>query len=296
MFDSIVIGCGAAGMTAALNILRNGKTVLLIEKESIGGQIASSPKVENYPSIKEISGVDFSNNLFNQITDLGAELEFDEVTEVKKENDIFKVKTVYNEFESKTVVIACGAQHNTLNVPGIDKEGVSYCAVCDGAFYKGEEGTVIGDANTALQYVLLLSNICKKVNLCMLFDRYFGEQILIDKVEKKENVSIFKEISLVSVNGDSKMDSLTFKNTKTNETLNINSKAVFIAIGQTPKTDIYKELVDREKAYILTDEFMQTKTDGLYAIGDCRKKQVRQLTTAESDAAICAFNINRYLS
>lgn len=296
MYDTIIIGCGAAGMTAALNILRNGKTVLIIEKDTIGGQIANSPKVENYPSIKEISGLDFSMQLFDQITDLGAEMELEEVLDVEKVGDIFKVVTNYKTYESKTVVIAVGAEHNKLNAPGIDKKGVSYCALCDGAFYKGEEVTVIGDANTALQYVLLLSGICKRVNLCMLFDHYFGDQILVDKVEKKENVFVYRELSLESVNGNSDMESLTFRNTKTNELVTIESKAVFIAIGQTPKTDIYAKLVDRNKQYIITNESMETKTDGLYAIGDVRSKKVRQLTTAVSDAAIAAFNITKRLS
>ena len=296
MYDSIVIGCGAAGMTAALNILRNGKTVLILEKEQIGGQIANSPKVENYPAIKEISGVDFSMQLFDQISDLGCEMELENVESIIKDGDIFKVKTDYNEHEARSVVVAVGAEHNKLKAEGIEKSGVSYCALCDGAFYKDEEVSVIGDANTALQYALLLSGICKKVNLCMLFDKFFGEQILVDKVLKKENIEVFKEISLVEVTGNDKMDGLNFKNTKTGEMIHIESKAVFIAIGQTPKTDIFKDLVDREKQYIVTNENMETKTDGLYAIGDCRYKQVRQLTTACNDAAICAFNLNKYLS
>ena len=296
MYDSIIIGCGAAGMTAALNILRNGKTVLILEKESIGGQIATSPKVENYPSIKAISGLDFSTQLFDQISDLGAEFEFEEVTELEKEDDIFKVTTNYNTYEAKTVVIACGAEHNIIKAKGTDKKGVSYCALCDGAFYKGEEVSVIGDANTALQYALLLAGICPKVNLCMLFDHYFGDQYLVDKVEKKENIKVYKELLLESVNGGDEMESLTFKNTKTGEEIVINSKAVFVAIGQTPKTDIYSHLVDRNKQYIITNENMETKTDGLYAIGDCRNKEVRQLTTATSDGAICAVGINKYLS
>jgi len=296
MFDSIVIGCGAAGMTAALNIKRNGKTVKLIEKATIGGQIASSPKVENYPSIKEISGLDFSNQLFDQITDLGVEMEMEEVLEVKKDSDKFIVKTDYNQYEAKTVVIAVGAEHNHLNVPGIDKNGVSYCALCDGAFYKDQEVTVIGDANTALQYAILLSGICTKVHLAMLFDKFFADQILVDKLQKKDNVVIHKEVSLKEVTGTSDMDGLDFVNTKTNELVHINSKAVFIAIGQTPKTDIFDSLVERNKQYIITNDRMETKTDGLYAVGDCRLKEVRQLTTACNDGAIAAFNINKYLA
>lgn len=297
MYDTIIIGCGAAGMTAALNILRNGKTVLILEKETIGGQIASSPKVENYPSIKEISGVDFSMNLFDQIVSLGAEMELEEVQKIEKKDKIFTITTDYNTYEALSVVIATGAEHNKMHVEGEESlKGVSYCAVCDGAFYKDEEVAVIGDANTALQYVLLLSTICKKVHLCMLFDHYFADKILIDKVESKENVEIYKEINLDKIDGTHDVTGLDFTNTRTKEKLHINAKAVFIAIGQTPKTEIFKDLVDRDKQYILTDENMQTKTDGLYAIGDVRLKKVRQLTTAMSDAAIAAFNITKYLS
>lgn len=298
MYDTIVIGAGAAGMTAALNVLRNGKTVLILEKELIGGQIANSPRVENFPSIKEISGQEFSSNLFDQVTSLGADFELEEVLSVEKSVDIFKVVTNYASYEARTVVIATGAEHNKLNVPGEDSlKGVSYCALCDGAFYKGEEVAVIGDANSALQYALLLSNYAKTVHFCMLFDRYFGDKILSDRLEEKANVQIYKNISLQKIHGDEgRVQSLEFLNTQTNEPFNLPVKAVFIAIGQSPKTDIFDSLVDRYKGYILTDESMQTKTEGLYAIGDVRMKTVRQLTTAVSDAAIAAFAITKKLS
>lgn len=297
MYDTIVIGAGAAGMTAALNVLRNGKTVLIIEKELIGGQIANSPRVENFPSIKEISGEEFSTNLFDQVTSLGADFELEEVLSVEKSVDIFKVVTNYASYEARTVVIATGAEHNKLNVPGEDLKGVSYCALCDGAFYKGEDVAVIGDANSALQYALLLSNYAKTVHFCMLFDRYFGDKILSDRLEEKANVIVHRNISLQKIYGDEgKVQTLNFLNTQTNEEFNLDVKAVFIAIGQSPKTDIFDTLVDRFKGYILTDEDMQTKTDGLYAIGDVRMKKVRQLTTAVSDAAIAAFAITKKLS
>lgn len=297
IYDTIVIGAGAAGMTAALNVLRNGLSVLVLEKETIGGQIASSPKIENYPSIKEISGVDFSSNLFDQITSLGADFEIEEVKKVEKVDGIFKITTDYGLHEGKTVIIATGAKHNKMNVLGEDTlKGVSYCAVCDGSFYKDEEIAVIGDANTALQYVLLLANYAKTVHLCMLFDHYFAEKILIDKVEARNNVKIYKEISLDKIDGNTSVTGLDFHNTKNNELLHLEVKAVFIAIGQTPDTEIFKDLVERDRSYIITDEDMKTKTDGLYAVGDVRKKKVRQLTTAEADSAIAAFNVSKYLS
>ena len=296
MYDTIIIGAGAAGMTAALNVLRNGKTCLILEKELIGGQIANSPRVENYPSIKEISGEEFSSNLFDQIISLGCDFELEEVLSVEKSVDIFKIKTNYASYEARTVIIATGAEHNKMNVEGENLKGVSYCALCDGAFYKGEDIAVIGDANTALQYALLLSNYAKTVHFCMLFDRYFGDKILSDRLEAKENVKIYKNISLNKIIGETNVESLHFINTITNEPFDLDVKAVFIAIGQSPKTEIFKDLVDRYKDYILVDEDMMTKTEGLYAIGDVRVKKVRQLTTATSDAAIAAFSITKRLS
>lgn len=297
IYDTIVIGAGAAGMTAALNVLRNGLSVLVIEKDIIGGQIANSPKIENYPSIQEISGMDFSMNLYNQVDKLGMDLEIEEVLKIEKKDNIFIVTTDYAVHKAKTVIIATGAEHNKLHVQGEDTlKGVSYCAVCDGAFYRGKDVAVIGDANTALQYVLLLSNYARTIHLCMLFDHYFAEKILIDKVEAKNNVKIYKEINLDKIDGETNVTGLDFTNTKTKEPLHLDVSAVFIAVGQTPKTEIFKELVERDHSYILTDENMQTKTDGLYAIGDVRLKKVRQLTTALADAAIAAFNVTKYLS
>ena len=177
MYDIIVIGGGAAGMTAALYSLRSGKSVLLLEKETIGGQIANSPRVENFPSIKEIAGNEFSDNLFDQILSLGAEFELDNVTGIEKVNNTFVVKAEYNTYESKAIILATGLKHRKINIPNEDEligKGVSYCAVCDGAFYKDEDVCLVGDGNTALQYALLLSNYCKKVYLCTLFDKFFG--------------------------------------------------------------------------------------------------------------------------
>ena len=169
MYDIIVVGGGAAGMTACLYALRNGKTVLLLESESLGGQIATSPRLENYPSIKEISGEQFADNLFEQITALGADFEIEKVIGIEKAGGVFTVKTEYKEYQAKSVIIAAGVKHKHLRTKSerddLVGKGVYYCAICDGAFYKGKEVMVIGDANTALQYALLLSSYCKKVYL-----------------------------------------------------------------------------------------------------------------------------------
>lgn len=299
MIDIIVIGGGAAGMTAALYAKRSGKSVKIFEKESFGGQIANSPKVENFPSIKEISGLELSNNMFEQIMDLGVEFECEDVLEVKKENDCFTVTTDYNTYLAKAVIIAAGVKHRTM---GIEREeelvgkGVSYCAVCDGAFYKGKDVAVIGDANTALQYTLMLSDICNKVYLCMLFDKFFADHTLVNRLNDRNNIIVTKEISLKEFLGKDELTGLKFEHTQTNEPFSINCDAVFIAIGQVPNNERYSNLVDiDERGYIVSTD-TTTKTPGLYVAGDCRTKNVRQLTTAVGDGAIAAMNAVNYIN
>ena len=299
MIDIIVIGGGAAGMTAALYAKRSGKTVKIFEKESFGGQIASSPKVENFPSIKEISGLELSNNMFEQIMELGVEFECEDVLEIKQENDCFTVITDYNTYLAKSVIIAAGVKHRTINIPHEEEligKGVSYCAVCDGAFYKGKDVAVIGDANTALQYTLMLSDICNKVYLCMLFDKFFADQTLVDRLKEKENIIVTKEISLKEFLYKEELTGLKFESTKTSKEVIFNVDACFIAIGQVPNNERYKNLVDLDdKGYILSTD-TTTKTPGIYVAGDCRTKQVRQLTTAVGDGAIAAMNAVNYIN
>lgn len=297
-YDIIIIGGGPSGMTSALYSLRAGRSVLILEKENFGGQIANSPRVENFPSIKEISGLDLSNNLFEQILDLGAEFELEEVKSLTKEGETFVVKTNYNAYTSKVVIIATGVSHRKIGVAREDElagKGVSYCAVCDGAFYKDKEVAVIGDANTAIQYSILLTNYCKKVYICTLFDKFFGDQIIVNTLKKKPNIEIIHNISLLEFKGEQELSGLVFENTKTKEKVEIDVDAAFIAIGQIPHNDIFTNLVDLEKGYIVTNERKETKTKGLYAVGDCTKKEIRQLTTATSDGSIAAINASRYL-
>ena len=286
-------------MTAALYAKRSGKTVKIFEKESFGGQIASSPKVENFPSIKEISGLELSNNMFEQIMELGVEFECEDVLEITKENDCFKVTTDYNTYLASSVIIAAGVKHRTINVPFEEEligKGVSYCAVCDGAFYKGKDVAVIGDANTALQYTLMLSDICNKVYLCMLFDKFFADQTLIDRLSDKDNIIVTKEISLKEFIHTEELKGLKFENTKTNEPFNIDVDACFIAIGQVPNNDRFSNLVDLDdRGYIISTD-TTTKTPGIYVAGDCRTKQIRQLTTAVGDGAVAAMNAVNYIN
>jgi Thioredoxin reductase len=298
-YDIIVVGGGPAGMTAALYSLRNDRKVLVLEKENFGGQIAISPRLENFPSIKEISGMDFSNNLFEQITSLGAEFNLEDVLDIKKENDSFIVKTNYNTYSSKIVMLATGVKHRHMGIAREEElvgHGVSYCATCDGAFYKNEDVVVIGDANSALQYALMLSNYCKSIHICTLFDKWFADKLLVDQLSSKKNITYEHNLSLKSFDGEKELTGLTFVNTKTNEIKKFNCKGVFIAIGQIPDNKRFENLVDLDKnGFIITNDNMETKTPGLYAIGDCRQKDIRQVVTALNDGAIAAVIANKYL-
>lgn len=300
MYDVIVIGAGAAGMTSALYALRNNKKVLVLESESLGGQIANSPRLENYPSIRVISGEEFADNLFNQITDLGADLEIEKVVKLEKgEDKIFTVFTEYNEYQAKTVIIAAGVKHKHLRTKSerddLVGKGVYYCAICDGPFYKDKEVAVIGDANTALQYSLLLSSYCKKVYIYTLFDKFFGDKAHVKALLAKENIEWRPNTSVTDFIGEDELKAIEYKDAdgsiKTHEI-----PAVFVAIGQVPDNKAFEEFVDIDKmGYIIADENCLTKTEGLYVAGDCRTKAVRQVVTAVADGGIAATNACLYI-
>ncbi len=300
MYDIIVIGAGAAGMTSALYALRNGKKVLVLEGESLGGQIATSPRLENFPSIKAISGEEFADNLFEQITDLGAEVEIEKVTGIEKRAEgAFTVRTEYSEYEGKSVIIAAGVKHKHLKTKH-DREdlvgkGVYYCAVCDGPFYKGREVALIGDANTALQYALLLSGYCKKVYMYTLFDKFFGDESLVKAVRAKENVEVRPNTSVVDFIGEDELTAIEYTD-KDGKLCRQEIPAVFVAIGQVPDNAAFAGVADLDEAgYIIADETCRTRTPGVFVAGDCRTKAVRQVSTAVSDGAIAATNASLYL-
>lgn len=299
MYDIIIIGGGAAGMTSALYALRNGKKVLVLESESLGGQIATSPRLENYPSIKAISGEQFADNLFEQITSMGADFEIEKAVRVDKHDGIFTVVTEYNTYEAKSVIIAAGVKHKHLRTKSdrndLVGKGVYYCAICDGAFYKGKEVAVIGDANTALQYCLLLSSYCKKVYVYTLFDKFFGDKTLIKAVKSKENIEWRPETSVIDFIGEDYLTAIEYKN-KDGEILRHELPAVFVAIGQIPDNKPFENLVDLDKdGYIVADETCRTRTEGLFVAGDCRTKAVRQVVTAVADGGVAATNACLYL-
>lgn len=301
MHDIIIIGAGPAGLTAGLYALRSGKSVKIFEKESIGGQISTSPKVENYPSIKQISGMELATNMFEQVMELGIDFEYDEIKEIIKTSEGFTVKTDYDEFTSKAVIIATGVKHKKLNLPNEEEligRGISYCATCDGPFFKDEDVAVIGDGNSAFQYALLLANYCKSVTICTLFDWFVADNALVEKAKSLNNVKIITDVStkeyIISDNND--LSGLKFKNLKTNEESSINVKGCFIAIGQIPDNKIFANLVDLDdQGFIIANESCLTKTEGLFVCGDCRTKEVRQITTAASDGAIAATQAVKYI-
>ena len=298
-YDIIIVGGGPAGMTAALYALRNDKKVLVLEKESFGGQIATSPRLENYPTIPSISGSEWSDLVFSQITELGAEFELEEVESVIKEDKFFLVKTNYNEYKAGAIILANGVKPRKM---GIEKEdefvgkGISYCAVCDGPFYKGKEIYLVGDANTALQYAVLLSTYCPKIHMLTLFDKLFGDSILINRVLQTENIDIRHNLSLVELKGDKELESVVFKNTKTDETVEFATNNLFIAIGQVPQNEAFKDLVELDHGFVVTDELMNTKTPGVFAAGDTRKKENKQVITACNDGAVAAMSAVKYLN
>lgn len=297
MYDIIIIGAGPAGLTAALYALRCGKSVLVLESETFGGQITLTPMVENYPATGNISGIEFADALMQQVTDLGGEIELGTVISVI-DGKTKRVITEDDEFEGKSVIIAAGVKHRTLglsNEAGLIGSGVSYCAVCDGAFYKDKTVAVVGGGSTALTDALYLSVICKKVYLIHRRDTFRGEDKLVKKVEEKDNIELVLNSQVTALNGGNILTSIEV--TKNNGSkLILDTDALFIMIGQKPENEIFASLTDLdESGFIITDDSCKTKTAGIFAAGDCRVKNIRQLTTATSDGTIAALAACDYI-
>ena len=298
MYDIIIIGGGPAGLTAAIYGKRAGKSVLVIEKETFGGQITFYPKVENIPGFMPLSGNEFAEKLVEQALALGADVEMTKAEKIKNG----KVKTVVTEdgdFEGKAVIIASGAKHRLLGAKGEQKfigEGISFCAVCDGAFYKGQDVAVIGGGNSALQEALLLSDLCKKVAVVQNLDFLTGEQALIDQLESKENVQVITGTVVESFDGQDELSAITIKRLKDGETSSLTVNGVFLAVGLEPQNQPFGALAGLdERGYIISDECCKTKTDGIFTAGDCRTKKIRQVTTAAADGSIAALAACEYI-
>ncbi len=298
MYDIIIIGAGMAGMTAALYALRTDKSVLLLEAETVGGQIANSPRVENYPTIEAIGGSELANRLFEQVLSLGAEFELERVQKVEKlAEKHFVVTTDYGTHECKAVIVAAGARHRPLGLAREEElvgKGVSYCAVCDGPFFKGEEVALIGGANSALQYALALSSYCTKVHMLVMLDYLMGEDALIRAVKNTPNVEIYMQTVCEEFMGEDSLSAVRIKNADGEKILPV--KGAFVAIGQMPDNEAYTNLADLNPwGYFDSGEDCTTKTAGFYVAGDCRSKRVRQLTTAAADGASAAIAACNYL-
>ena len=290
MKDIIIIGGGIAGLTAAVYSLRSGKSVLLFEKKAYGGQISQSHAVENYPGFKNISGAELSMNLHSQAKDFGCEFKNEIVTKVVY-GKVKKVITNKGEYEAKAVIFAMGAEprksglENEQNLIG---RGLSYCPVCDGNFFRNRETMVVGGGSTAVQDALYLAEICKKVYLVHRRDAFRAEESLVNKLREKENVEFILDSVLVSAVAAPLLKSVTVKNVKTGEEREIAVNGLFLAIGQVPATKDFADMLPLDEyGYVLAGEDCKVK-EGIYIAGDCRKKPVRQLTTAAADGTVAA--------
>ena len=294
MYDIIIIGAGPAGLTAALYALRAEKSVLVIEKGVFGGQITFSPKIENYPGFAALSGNELADKMMEQVLPHGAEFEMETVTGLVDENGVKKVVTEGGVFEGKTVIIATGAAHRHLGVPGEEEligGGISFCAVCDGAFYSGQTVAVIGGGNSALQEATLLSDTCKEVILVQNLPQLTGEKRLADELLAKPNVSAIYNSTVSGFESENgAVTGVKIHNAATGEDGALPVEGVFVAIGLVPATDFLKGtgLLD-EYGYVKADESCRTAMPGVFVAGDCRTKSVRQITTATADGATAAL-------
>ncbi len=299
MYDIIVVGAGPAGLTASVYALRAGKSVLVLEKEVFGGQITYSPCVENYPGFEKISGAELADHLVEQSKLLGAQISFESVSEII-DGKIKTVVTDSHRYECKSVIIATGARHRHLGLDGEEKftgRGVSYCAVCDGAFFRGKNVAVVGGGDAALQDAVFLSERCSHVDIIHRRDVFRGEAHLVKILEKRENVSFIMNCVVTSLKGDKKLSEIEIKNVVNGKTDTLSVDGLFIAVGQEPQNAPFENLISLDKGgYAISGENCTTKTNGIFVAGDCRTKEVRQLTTAVSDGTVAAINAVNYIN
>lgn len=298
IYDIIIIGGGPAGLTAAVYGLRAGKKVLVIEKGTFGGQITSSPKVENIPGFVSVTGNEFAEKLIEQTMNLGLDVECCEALGIIDE-DIKTVKTDEGDFYAKSVIVATGTKHRLL---GIEKEeefignGISFCAVCDGAFYEDKTVAVIGGGNSALQEAVLLSETCKKVYIVQNLDFLTGEKKLAEQLEKKENVEIILGVTVSKIIADKDIKGIIITKEVTGEETTLDIDGMFIAVGLIPQNEIFKDTLKlNDWGYVEASEDCKTNRDGIFVAGDCRTKRIRQVATAASDGAIAALAACDYI-
>jgi thioredoxin reductase (NADPH) len=299
VYDVVIIGAGPAGMTAAVYASRAELKTVLLERGVPGGQMANTEEVENFPGFTMITGPELSSKMFEHAQKFGAEYKFGDIKSVELDGDIKILKTSSEDIYTKSVVIATGAEYKTIGVPGEDLlrgRGVSYCAVCDGAFFKERELYVIGGGDSAVEEGVFLTKYASKVTIVHRRDELRAQKILQDRAFKNDKIDFIWDTELQSINGDSRVESITLKDKKTGEEYTKDADGVFIYIGMLPLTSPFKDLgILNENGYIETNEEMETKIPGIFAAGDVREKSLRQIVTATGDGSLAAQNAQHYL-
>lgn len=300
MHDIIIVGAGTAGLSAAIYGLRAGKSVLVLEQASYGGQIINTPEIENYPAIQKISGFEFATNLYNQAKNLGAEFAFEKVEGIEDKGQFKEVKTKDKSYEGKTVILATGAKNRSL---GVEKEeelvgkGISYCATCDGMFYRGKVVAVNGGGNTAVEDATFLSDYVQKVYVIHRRDEFRADKAEVDRLTSKPNVELVLNSTVKRLESDASGLTGVVVANKDGEERTLKVDGLFVAIGQAPDNQAFSDLVELDgKGYISAGESTLTKTPGIFTAGDCRTKAIRQLATAASDGAVAGLAAVSYIN
>jgi thioredoxin-disulfide reductase len=299
-FDVIIAGAGPAGLTAAIYVRRAAKTVLVLEAKAWGGQIINTPDIENYPAAAHISGTDFANSLYAQATALGAEVRLEKVVRVEDLGEAKLVRTLRDEYEAGAVILATGSENRKL---GVEREqeltgrGVSYCATCDGNFFRRRDVAVVGGGNTALEDALYLAELARKVYLIHRRDGFRGEEATAALLREKENVEFVLNAQVTALLGDKRLTGVEVADKRTGEKRSLEVQGLFVAVGRVPENESFRELVELDASgYAVAGENCRTRIPGVFVAGDNRTKEVRQLVTAAADGAVAATEAVRYLN
>ena len=300
MYDIIIVGAGPAGLTAAIYARRASKSVLVLEAMTYGGQIINTPDIENYPVAAHISGLDFANKVYEQATALGAEVVFEKVTEIKDGGKEKTVVTPDNTYTCKAVIIATGSENRKLGVEGEEQlvgRGISYCATCDGAFYKKKTVAVVGGGNTALEDALYLSDLAETVYLIHRRDAFRGDEATVNALKERSNVKFIYNSTVTKLNADKRLTSIEVTDKNTGEVSTVEVNGLFVAVGRIPENQNFAQIIKLDEAgYIEAGEDCLTNVPGIFAAGDNRVKTVRQLVTAAADGAVAATAAIKYIS
>lgn len=300
MYDVLIVGAGTAGMTAGIYVQRAGKKALVLDEKGYGGQIVNTATVENYPGFVNISGTEFTERIHEQAVELGVDFKVEKVKNVEKKDGVFVVSTGDSQYEVKSVIIATGVKNRELGIPGEEKfkgSGVSFCATCDGNFFKGRDIAIIGGGNTALEDAEVMSGIANKVYLVHRRDEFRGDKLTVKRLSVKDNVEFVLNSKPVEITGGFAVDGLKVENTEDGSQKTLKVDGIFVAVGQTPDNKAFEGLVKLDSTgYVDAGEDCVTSAEGIFVAGDCRTKKVRQLTTAASDGSVAAAGAVEYIN